>query len=143
MLQNMTEGAPLKLIIPFMVPLLIGNIFQQLYNIADIIIVGRTIGCRGSGIAAVHAYDGADDWSQQRLYRCYRPALRCAGYAGNAPQHCYLRCIEFIFRFAHYGNYAFGYRPDAGDDEYSAGADGGCICLCNDYCRRLAGDDGL
>ena len=44
MLQNMTEGAPLKLIIPFMVPLLIGNVFQQLYNIADIIIVGRTIG---------------------------------------------------------------------------------------------------
>ena len=37
MLQNMTEGAPLKLIIPFMVPLLIGNVFQQLYNIADII----------------------------------------------------------------------------------------------------------
>ena len=44
MLQNMTEGAPLKLIIPFTVPLLIGNVFQQLYNIADIIIVGRTIG---------------------------------------------------------------------------------------------------
>lgn len=44
MLLNMTEGKPLKLILPFMVPLLIGNIFQQLYNIADIIIVGRTIG---------------------------------------------------------------------------------------------------
>lgn len=44
MLQDMTEGKPLKLILPFMIPLLIGNIFQQLYNIADIIIVGRTIG---------------------------------------------------------------------------------------------------
>ena len=43
-MRNMTEGEPLKLIIPFMVPLLIGNVFQQLYNIADIIIVGRTIG---------------------------------------------------------------------------------------------------
>ena len=53
MLQNMTEGAPLKLIIPFMVPLLIGNIFQQLYNIADIIIVGRTIGV--NALAAVGA----------------------------------------------------------------------------------------
>ena len=30
MLLNMTEGKPLKLILPFMVPLLIGNIFQQL-----------------------------------------------------------------------------------------------------------------
>lgn len=44
MLKNMTEGSPLKLILAFMVPLLIGNIFQQMYNIADIIIVGRTIG---------------------------------------------------------------------------------------------------
>ena len=44
MLQNMTEGEPLKLILPFMIPLLIGNVFQQLYNIADVVIVGRTIG---------------------------------------------------------------------------------------------------
>ena len=44
MLQNMTEGEPLKLILLFMVPLLIGNVFQQLYNIADVVIVGRTIG---------------------------------------------------------------------------------------------------
>ena len=53
MLLNMTEGKPLKLILPFMVPLLIGNIFQQLYNIADIIIVGRTIGVEA--LAAVGA----------------------------------------------------------------------------------------
>lgn len=53
MLLNMTEGKPLKLILPFMVPLLIGNIFQQLYNIADIIIVGRTIGV--DALAAVGA----------------------------------------------------------------------------------------
>lgn len=51
MLLNMTEGKPIKLIIPFMVPLLIGNIFQQFYNIADIIIVGRTIGVQA--LAAV------------------------------------------------------------------------------------------
>jgi len=53
MLQNMTEGKPLSLIIPFMIPLLIGNVFQQLYNIADIIIVGRTIGVEA--LAAVGA----------------------------------------------------------------------------------------
>lgn len=44
MLQDMTEGKPLSLIIAFMIPLLIGNVFQQFYNIADIIIVGRTMG---------------------------------------------------------------------------------------------------
>ena len=53
MLQNMTEGAPLKMIIPFTVPLLIGNVFQQLYNIADILIVGPTL--RVNALAAAGA----------------------------------------------------------------------------------------
>jgi len=41
---DMTKGSPLKLIVRFMVPLIIGNIFQQLYNMADTIIVGRYVG---------------------------------------------------------------------------------------------------
>lgn len=52
-MTNMTEGKPLKLIFPFMVPLLIGNIFQQLYNISDIIIVGQMLGM--NALAAVGA----------------------------------------------------------------------------------------
>ena len=44
MVKNMTTGGSLKLLLGFMVPLLIGNVFQQLYSISDIIIVGRTIG---------------------------------------------------------------------------------------------------
>ena len=43
MTNDMTKGSPIKLILSFMVPLLIGNIFQQFYNMADTIIVGRTI----------------------------------------------------------------------------------------------------
>ena len=42
--KNMTTGNSLKLLLTFMAPLIVGNIFQQLYNISDIIIVGRTIG---------------------------------------------------------------------------------------------------
>ncbi len=41
--MNMTAGNPVKLILIFSVPLLIGNIFQQFYNLADSIIVGRFI----------------------------------------------------------------------------------------------------
>lgn len=41
---NMTEGSPVRLLIMFSVPMLIGNIFQQLYNIVDSIIVGKLIG---------------------------------------------------------------------------------------------------
>lgn len=44
MIKDLTRGEPLKLILLFSIPLLIGNIFQQLYNIADIVIVGRTLG---------------------------------------------------------------------------------------------------
>ena len=53
MINDMTKGNPLSLIFWFSVPLLIGNIFQQLYNIADIVIVGRTLGI--NALAAVGA----------------------------------------------------------------------------------------
>ena len=53
MINDMTKGSPLKHILLFTVPLLIGNVFQQLYNIADIVIVGRTIGT--NALAAVGA----------------------------------------------------------------------------------------
>lgn len=53
MIQDMTVGNPTKLILKFAVPLLIGNIFQQLYQISDIIIVGRLIGI--NALAAVGA----------------------------------------------------------------------------------------
>ena len=53
MINDMTKGNPLSLIFWFSIPLLIGNIFQQLYNIADIVIVGRTLGI--NALAAVGA----------------------------------------------------------------------------------------
>ncbi|HBA62941.1 MAG TPA: MATE family efflux transporter [Lachnospiraceae bacterium] len=44
MTKNMTEGNPMKLILMFAVPLLIGNLLQQTYNIIDAAIVGRILG---------------------------------------------------------------------------------------------------
>lgn len=41
--QDMTKGKPLKLILAFTIPLLFGNLFQQLYGMVDTLIVGRTI----------------------------------------------------------------------------------------------------
>lgn len=43
-LNNMTEGSPIKLILAFALPMLIGNIFQQLYNMVDSIVVGNYVG---------------------------------------------------------------------------------------------------
>ena len=42
--MDMTTGNPVKLILAFMVPVALGNIFQQLYNIADSIIAGQFLG---------------------------------------------------------------------------------------------------
>lgn len=41
---DMTNGSPYRLILLFSVPLLIGNVFQQLYNMVDSIVVGNFIG---------------------------------------------------------------------------------------------------
>jgi len=43
-MKDLTSGKESKLIFDFAVPMLLGNVFQQLYNIVDSIIVGRFIG---------------------------------------------------------------------------------------------------
>lgn len=45
----MTEGNELKLLLKFAVPMLVGNIFQQFYNIVDSIIVGKFVGAKELG----------------------------------------------------------------------------------------------
>lgn len=42
--MNMTLGEPLGLLLKFMLPLLLGNLLQQTYNLADAAIVGRILG---------------------------------------------------------------------------------------------------
>ena len=41
---HLTDGPILRSIITFAIPMIISNIFQQLYNTADIMIVGRSLG---------------------------------------------------------------------------------------------------
>ena len=50
---DMTKGSPLKLILKFLVPVLLGCLFQQLYNMVDTIIVGKGVG--SDALAAVGA----------------------------------------------------------------------------------------
>lgn len=89
MTKSMTEGKPLPLILQFAVPLLIGNLLQQTYNIIDAAIVGRILGadalagvgasssvqflvlgfcigvCCGFGIPVARSF-GAQDYEQMR-----------------------------------------------------------------------------
>ncbi len=55
-IQNMTEGRPARLLLTFAVPLMLGNVFQQLYTVVDTAIVGQALGV--SALAAL----GAADW---------------------------------------------------------------------------------
>lgn len=55
-MKNMTEGSPASLIFTFALPLMVGNIFQQLYTVIDTMVVGKALGV--NALAAL----GAADW---------------------------------------------------------------------------------
>ena len=55
-IRDMTKGSPAKLILLFAVPLMLGNIFQQLYTMVDTIVVGQV-----AGVQALAAL-GAVEW---------------------------------------------------------------------------------
>ena len=44
MVKNLTEGKPLKLLFFFALPMVAGNLFQQLYNMVDTAVVGKFVG---------------------------------------------------------------------------------------------------
>ena len=51
MQTDMTVGKPMKMLLNFTIPVFLGNVFQQLYSMADAVIVGKFVGTRG--LAAV------------------------------------------------------------------------------------------
>ena len=55
-IKSMTEGKPAKLILTFALPLMMGNMFQQLYTVVDTAVVGKFLGV--NALAAL----GASDW---------------------------------------------------------------------------------
>lgn len=55
-IKDMTQGFPLSLIVSFALPLMVGNIFQQLYTVVDTMVVGKALGV--DALAAL----GATDW---------------------------------------------------------------------------------
>ena len=55
-IRNMTQGSPLRLIITFALPLMAGNVFQQLYTVVDTAVVAQVV-----GVGALASL-GAADW---------------------------------------------------------------------------------
>lgn len=54
--KDMTTGSPARLLLAFSMPLMLGNLFQQLYTFADALIVGQCVSA--SALAAL----GATEW---------------------------------------------------------------------------------
>ena len=54
-IRSMTEGSPTRLIFTFALPLMVGNVFQQLYTVVDTAVVGQFVGV--SALASLGAAD--------------------------------------------------------------------------------------
>ena len=73
MATSMVKGNPMKLMLQFAFPLLIGNLLQQTYNIIDAAIVGQTLG--PEALASV----GASSSSGARLLYGKLHGIQCSG----------------------------------------------------------------
>ena len=62
--KDMTKGTPIKLIVTFALPMLLGNAFQQLYSLVDTAVVGKVLGT--AALAAV----GSAGWLDWLVLGC-------------------------------------------------------------------------
>ena len=67
---DLTEGSPGKSLLVFALPLILGNLFQQFYNMADSMIVGNFVG--EDALAAV----GASYALEETGLPCLHPNIR-------------------------------------------------------------------
>ena len=61
MVKDMTKGSPMKLILGFAIPMLMGMLFQQFYNLVDTMIVGKTLGVDALAGRERRYYHGGKD----------------------------------------------------------------------------------
>lgn len=118
MTTSMTKGSPMKLMLQFAFPLLIGNLLQQTYNIIDAAIVGQILGakalasvgasssvqflvlgfcigcCAGFGVP-VAKYFGAEQMDRMRNY-VFNGAVLTAGIAVIMTTVCAVFCPQIL-----------------------------------------------
>lgn len=118
MTTSMTKGSPMKLMLQFALPLLIGNLLQQTYNIIDAAIVGQILGakalasvgasssvqflvlgfcigcCAGFGVP-VAKYFGAEEMDRMRNY-VFNGAVLTAGIAIIMTTVCAAFCPQIL-----------------------------------------------
>ena len=76
MTKDLTSGSPLKVILMFTLPLVLGNLFQQFYALADTIIVGRF--CGVGALASVGATGSVNYLSLASATALQSPSRSCS-----------------------------------------------------------------
>ena len=87
-MKDLTQGDELKTIFYFSLPIFIGNLFQQLYNVADSVIVGNFLG--KESLAAVgfsYSFDCSFDGNFTGSECPCFPVLWCRGEGEDKEGH--------------------------------------------------------
>ena len=132
-MKDMTQGKPLKLIIGFAIPMLIGNIFQQVYNVADTMIVGRYLGenalagvgstgtltyfllalvsgmCNGAGLVIAQCFGCGN---KERLAKVVTSLIWVAGVLTCIVALIGMFCSEFFLRLLSVPDDVIGYSVE-------------------------------
>ena len=66
--EYLITDPPLKALTVFAMPMILGSFFQQVYNMADSIIVGQFVG--SSALAAVGAYACTECYANKNVRKC-------------------------------------------------------------------------
>lgn len=96
MVRDMTKGSPVRHLLLFALPLLLGNVFQQLYSVVDAMVLGRGVGVEAIAVDDTTALRWRllyPDWStgitykiadkvqhEDKLYRCLQGHTSQAGW---------------------------------------------------------------
>jgi len=81
MKTDMTKGNPMKIILLFSIPVLMGNLFQQFYNMVDTIIVGQYLGSKALAAVGDRLYHVSGawlcKWNSTGLWSYGKPCVWC------------------------------------------------------------------
>ena len=74
MKTDMTQGKPVKVLLGFTIPVFIGNVFQQFYNMVDAVSCGKFVGTKALGGSRLNGNDHLSDHrfpsgTDSRIYR--------------------------------------------------------------------------
>ena len=99
--KDLTNGSPVKLILGFALPLLLGMLFQQFYSMVDTIIVGKFLGAKA--LAAVGRFDQLHD--RGILYGSLQRICNsgCADVRGRRPESA----VPVCRKWSRPGRYSF------------------------------------